>query len=111
VLEEFGFPRDSAALEPGSPTNYRDRFYASLFEQVERSSADGGPLRGSNVWTWAGQGRAQHFDAAWRDGDTHYTGDPPQEPQGLNSIFDTDESTLELLRRHAQGLRQPGGSH
>jgi mannan endo-1,4-beta-mannosidase len=107
VLEEFGFPRDGSALEPGSPTTYRDRFYASLFEQVERSSAAGGPLRGSNVWTWAGQGRAQHPDAVWRDGDTDYTGDPPQEPQGLNSIFDADASTLELLRRHARALQHP----
>ena len=106
VLEEFGFPRDGASLEPGSATTYRDRFFASLFEQVESSSAAGGALRGSNVWSWAGRGRAQHLDATWRDGDTHYTGDPPQEPQGLNSIFDADASTLELLRRHARGLQQ-----
>jgi mannan endo-1,4-beta-mannosidase len=105
VLEEFGFPRDNFALEPGSPTSYRDRFFASLFEQIESSSATGGPLCGSNAWSWAGRGRAQHLDAAWRDGDTSYTGDPPQEPQGLNSIFDADASTLELLRGHARALQ------
>jgi len=104
VLEEFGVPRDGAALEPGSPTIYRDRLYAALFERIEANAREGGPLSGSNVWTWAGQGRAQHPDGVWRDGDAQYTGDPPQEPQGLNSIFDVDASTLALLRAHAGAL-------
>jgi mannan endo-1,4-beta-mannosidase len=105
VLEEFGLPRDGASLQPGSATTFRDRFYAALFEQIERSTRAGGPLRGSNVWTWGGLGRAQHLDAKWRGGDSHYTGDPPQEPQGLNSIFDVDATTLDLLRTHARALQ------
>ncbi len=104
VLEEFGLPRDGAALEPGSPTTHRDRYYASIFAQIERSTGAGGPLCGSNVWTWGGFGRAQHPDGKWQAGDTHYTGDPPQEPQGLNSIFDVDASTLDVLRAHARAL-------
>jgi len=105
VLEEFGLPRDGGALTPGAPTHYRDRLYALVFDRVERSSSVGGPLVGSNVWSWGGFGRAAHDDARWRDGDTSYTGDPPQEPQGLNSIFDADVSTLALLREHAKALR------
>ena len=35
-----------------------------------------------------------------------FTGDPPSEAQGANSIFDTDISTLEVLRRHATALGQ-----
>ena len=92
-------------LEPGSATTHRDRYYASIFEQVERSTRAGGPLCGSNFWTWGGLGRAQHSDGKWQSGDTHYTGDPPQEPQGLNSIFDADASTLDVLRAHAGALR------
>lgn len=106
VLEEFGLPRDGAALEPGSPTSLRDRLYASLFEQIERSTGARGPLRGSNVWSWGGLGRAQHGDGKWSDGDRHYTGDPPQEPQGLNSIFDVDATTLDVLRAHARALQR-----
>jgi mannan endo-1,4-beta-mannosidase len=105
VLEEFGLPRDAGALKPGTPTQYRDRFYAFVFDRIEHSSRVGGPLVGSNVWSWGGFGRAAHDDANWRDGDTSYTGDPPQEPQGLNSIFDADTSTLALLREHAKALR------
>ena len=34
-----------------------------------------------------------------------FFGDPPQEPQGLNSVFDTDSSTLELIEKHAQKMK------
>jgi mannan endo-1,4-beta-mannosidase len=105
VLEEFGLPRDAGDLEPGSPTTYRDRFLAFVFQRVEKESKTGGPLVGSNLWGWGGLGRAAHPNRAWQAGDSSYTGDPPQEPQGLNSVFDLDKSTLELLRAHARRLR------
>jgi mannan endo-1,4-beta-mannosidase len=38
-------------------------------------------------------------------GDTSYVGDPPHEPQGWYSVFDSDESTLALIRAHAQAIR------
>jgi mannan endo-1,4-beta-mannosidase len=110
VLEEFGLPRDGASQTPGSPTTYRDRFCKYVFERIEASVEAGGPFIGSNVWTWGGFGRAAHPDREWRDGDTSYTGDPPQEPQGLNSIFDVDASTLGLLSAHAAKLRERQGA-
>ncbi len=104
VLEEFGLSRDAGSLEPGSPTTYRDRFYELVFDTIERSVESGGPFVGSNAWAWGGLGRAAHSDRQWQTGDTGYTGDPPQEPQGLNSIFDVDTSTLAILRAHARVL-------
>jgi mannan endo-1,4-beta-mannosidase len=104
VLEEFGLSRDDGSLEPGSPTTYRDRFYKLAFDAIERSLESRGPFVGSNVWAWGGHGRASRPLGQWRDGDTAYTGDPPQEPQGLNSIFDADASTLDVLRAHARAL-------
>ncbi|MCA8902593.1 MAG: hypothetical protein KDA53_15235 [Hyphomonas sp.] len=106
VLEEFGLPRDDGALEPGSPTVLRDRYFAGVFADVEESVAEGGPLMGTNFWTWGGLGRAEHADRAWRAGDRSYTGDPPQEPQGLNSVFSEDASTLAVIRTHAERLAQ-----
>ena len=108
VLEEFGLERDGGAFDPAAPTTLRDRFYAQVFGHVERSQAGGGPFAGTNFWTWGGDGRAQHADYRWRDGDTDYTGDPPQEAQGLNSVFAGDASTLALLRRHAGELERLG---
>ncbi|HEY6726088.1 MAG TPA: beta-mannosidase [Polyangiaceae bacterium] len=104
VLEEFGWPRDGAALHPVASTRSRDRFFRFVFDRVEKAAAAGRPLAGSNVWAWGGFGRAAHADMRWRHGDTSYIGDPPHEPQGWYSVFDTDASTLELLRAHAKAL-------
>lgn len=110
VLEEFGLSRDGGSLEPGSPTTYRDRFCQLVFDTIERDVQRGGPFIGSNVWSWGGHGRAARPDGQWRAGDTTYTGDPPQEPQGLNSIFDVDASTLARLRAHAHALAAPSAA-
>jgi mannan endo-1,4-beta-mannosidase len=104
VLEEFGIERDGGSFSLDDPTTWRDKFYSYVFSRIEVSSRNGGPFVGSNFWTWGGYGRAAHADAAWREGDASFTGDPPQEAQGLNSVFDTDATTLEVLRAHAEAL-------
>ncbi|HSC89723.1 MAG TPA: beta-mannosidase [Polyangiaceae bacterium] len=103
VIEEYGFPRDGG-FEPGSSTHFRDRFVRLILERVEQSAARDGALSGSQFWAWGGEGRAQHSDRWMRSGDTGYLGDPPHEPQGWYSVFDRDESTLELLGAHARRL-------
>lgn len=104
VLEEFGLERDGGTFSPGSPTTYRDTYFAEVFSLVETSVKNGGPLQGTNLWAWGGFGKAHHADYRWRGGDKHFTGDPPQEAQGLNSVLASDESTLRLIRQHAQAL-------
>jgi mannan endo-1,4-beta-mannosidase len=42
-------------------------------------------------------------------GDTFFVGDPPQEPQGANSVFDCDATTLEIIRAHAGALKTVAG--
>ena len=106
VIEEFGLPRDSGEISPDASTEFRDQFLQLVYDAVELDVAGTGPLAGTNVWSWGGFGRAQHEDGEWRSGDTSFTGDPPQEPQGLNSIFDTDISTLRIIRSHADSLAQ-----
>jgi mannan endo-1,4-beta-mannosidase len=104
VIEEFGFPRDGGSFEPGTPTTYKDRFYALIYGAVLDSARSGGPIAGSNFWAWGGEGRAQHADKAFAPGDTGYVGDPPHEPQGWYSVFDSDASTQALIRDHARTL-------
>ena len=100
VMEEFGLPRDSEFYAPGTPTTARDRYYSKILTLIYDSAAAGAPIAGTNVWGWGGEGRAMHPDFVWRPGDP-FTGDPPQEPQGLNSIFDVDTTTLTILNRNA----------
>lgn len=104
VLEEFGIERDGGDCSPGSSTHLRDRFFREIFGFIETQVKLDSPLVGSNFWGWGGLGRAQSADFIWRAGDP-FTGDPPQEPQGLNSIFSQDESTLKVLKSHARFMR------
>jgi mannan endo-1,4-beta-mannosidase len=104
VLEEFGVERDNADYRIESGTVYRDRIYSRFFDLVYRRAAEGAPIAGSNFWGWGGLGRARNADFIWRE-DDEFTGDPPQEPQGLNSVFDVDVSTLRILKEHAAAMQ------
>ncbi|MBP1646735.1 MAG: mannanase [Bacteroidetes bacterium] len=107
VMEEFGLARDSAACAPGSPTTARDRYFAKVFSVVYDSARAGSPLAGTNFWTWGGEGKAQHPDNMWRPGDP-FLGDPPQEPQGFNSVFYADTTTIRIIREHAFKMMRLG---
>ena len=103
-MEEFGLGRDNGEIRAGTPTSARDRYLTFLYRCVYDSARNGSPIAGSNIWTWGGEGSAQHQDGIWREGDP-FTGDPPQEPQGRNSIFTADTSTLAIIRQHALDMR------
>ncbi len=92
VLEEFGLPRDLHGFSPDESTVARDTYYANAFGQVLEHAGRLGPLAGCNIWAYAGEGRAAEGRIHWLPGDD-YLGDPPQEEQGLNSVFDTDSTT------------------
>ena len=98
VLEEFGFPRDNMSFLAGSPTSLRDKYYGAVFEKIENASKNGGVFAGCNFWAWGGYGRSQSDHVFWQEGDD-YLGDPAQEEQGLNSVFDID-STVGLVKQY-----------
>jgi mannan endo-1,4-beta-mannosidase len=93
VLEEFGLPRDHENYSPDSPTTARDDYFRRMFGQVAESCKAGRALQGANFWAWGGEGRAggEMKSAAG------LMGDPFSEPQGLNSVFDADKSTLAVI--------------
>lgn len=105
VIEEFGFPRDIATwadgtCRMGTPTHFRDLYYRSVFENIVAAKHDGGYLHGCNFWGWGGEAIPQHQQ--WQAGDP-YTGDPAQEDQGLNSVFNCDTTTIQLIEEiHAK---------
>lgn len=95
VLEEFGLPRDLHGFSPQESTVSRDTYYSNAFGQVLEQAGRLGCLAGCNIWAYAGEGRATEGHLHWLPGDD-YLGDPPQEEQGLNSVFDTD-STISVI--------------
>jgi mannan endo-1,4-beta-mannosidase len=105
VIEEFGFPRDGGSFDPGTTTTFKDRYYKLIYDAVLDSVRSGGPLQGANFWGWGGEGRAQHADHHFVRGDTSYLGDPPHEPQGWYSVFDTDASTQAVIRGYAAAVK------
>ena len=109
VLEEFGMERDGGSFDPESPTTWRDRFLSHLFSAVVDSAIAGSPMAGLNFWAWGGEGVAAHPDYFWKPGDS-FTGDPPQEAQGLNSVFSSDRSTLEVFENYNRALEEHMGS-
>jgi mannan endo-1,4-beta-mannosidase len=93
VLEEFGLPRDHETYSPGTPTTARDEYYRRMFAQVAESGQAGRALQATNFWAWAGEGRVSPA----KNSASVFLGDPPCEPQGLNSVFNTDKSTLAII--------------
>ena len=100
VLEEFGINRDGGSYSPSATTLYRDRFYTGIYGLLARRAAAGDAIAGSNFWAWNGAGRTHNADFMWRAGDA-FVGDPPQEPQGLYGVFDSDQSTIAIIAAHA----------
>ena len=101
VLEEFGLPRDHEKYSPDSPTAARDEYYRRMFDQVADSCRAGRALQAANFWAWAGEGRAADKMGTTANA---FTGDPFSEPQGLNSVFDTDTSTQAIIKAANQKL-------
>lgn len=93
VIEEFGYPRDGFQFGCATPTTARDEYYDYIFSMAMGDST----VRGCNFWGWGGEARPVHEQ--WQVGDP-YCGDPAQEAQGLNSVFDCDSSTLQIIRKH-----------
>jgi len=100
VMEEFGMERDSSALLPGTAVSARDNYYTSIFTLMTDTALAHGPFAGANFWAWGGEGRPANKNFVYKTGDP-FIGDPPQEGQGLNSIYNCDSSTTIIIRKYA----------
>jgi mannan endo-1,4-beta-mannosidase len=106
VMEEFGFVRDRETFSPDSAVTARNDFYGFVLKLVQDSIKAGSPMSGVNFWGWSGEGRAQKSDHKWKPGDTNFTADPYSEAQGLNSVYNTDKSTLYIISKVALELQE-----
>jgi len=69
---------------------YLDRLYSIVIIMMYWQAAI--------FWAWGGFGRATPGHVYWQRGD-EYLGDPAQEEQGLNAVFDIDP-TISLIREY-----------
>lgn len=99
VIEEFGLPRNGQSFDPISTTQWRDKYFESIFGLVRKIPEIGG----ANFWAFGGISRPIKGQLFWKTGD-EYMGDPPMEEQGLNSVFDSDKSTWAVIRAAAKRI-------
>ena len=104
VLEEFGFPRAQESLSKSSSVALRNQYYKAIFEKFRNEVNAKSPFAALNFWGYAGIAENNQKDGKWNLGDD-YTADPPQEPQGLNSVFSSDKETLELIKKYNELIK------
>ena len=105
VIEEFGYPRDGFKFKTGTPTDSRDAYFSHVFNILEKSEQNHAKLAGCNIWAWGGFAVPPLDHDYWFKGDD-YTGDPAMEQQGLNSVFMSDKSTIELIKEINMKLKR-----
>jgi mannan endo-1,4-beta-mannosidase len=101
VIEEFGLPRDHHSYDIDSPTTLRNIYYSKILNDWLASKRSGAMLAGVNFWAYGGLAKPVKGQIMWKAGD-EYMGDPPMEEQGLNTVFNSDKSTWELIDSFSQ---------
>ncbi len=104
VLEEFGLPRDLQSFDPATTTISRDKYYDVLFSLFNKSRKHKGSIAGCNFWAYGGLAKPISGQVFWKDGDD-FMGDPPQEEQGLNAVFNSDYSTWTVIKKYSQPIK------
>jgi mannan endo-1,4-beta-mannosidase len=106
VLEEFGMARDQRSMDPSSTTTQRDLYYAEAFKETLRYMNLNGAITGVNFWAWSGEARpTKPYGSLWRPGD-QLLGDPPHEEQGWYGVYNTDTTTLEVIKKYANEIQK-----
>jgi mannan endo-1,4-beta-mannosidase len=62
-------------------------------------------IAGCNFWAFGGIARPIPGQIFWKDGD-EFMGDPEGEEQGLNSVFDSDTSTWQLINKYVSLVKK-----
>ena len=98
VIEEFGLPRDKQSFDPSAPSSFRDKYYAKILAYIGNQPGGNSAVAGANFWAFGGAARPIRGQVFWKAGD-EYMGDPPMEEQGLNTVFDSDETTWKVISK------------
>jgi mannan endo-1,4-beta-mannosidase len=97
-MEEFGLDRDFSETAPLASVKARDEYFRTVLKIFTDNSEIDSPLGGVNVWAYGGYGKPASWEKVMYDPGA-FLGDPFGEPQGLNSVYISDTSTLNLLSK------------
>ena len=103
VLEEFGIGRDNGSFDINTSTKIRDEFYSIVFKSIYEYALIK-KASGTNFWAWSGEGRPKQYGDWWKNGDD-LTGDPPHELQGWYSVYNSDTSTLQVIKKYTSLMK------
>jgi mannan endo-1,4-beta-mannosidase len=106
VIEEFGLPRDEQSFSLAGTTYSRDKYYSFIFNVLASSVAKKDIIAGANFWAFGGIGRPSLKNGVWWQKGDDWVGDPPMEEQGLNTVFDSDTSTWNMIDSFAKRINQ-----
>lgn len=105
VLEEFGISRDNAGYEKQSSVNHRDMYFKDVFNILLKSVKSNSNFVGCNFWAWGGFGNV-NTPGVVSNNQMEFIGDPAHEPQGWYSVFESDTSTLQLIKHYNEALSE-----
>lgn len=98
VIEEFGLHRDENKFSSKSTTKNRDLYYKFIFEQGKKNN-----IAGYNFWGAFGLNENENSTGFMKKG-MAYSADPPQEEQGLYSVFMNDSNTWKMIKKFTSSL-------
>lgn len=98
VIGAFAYPRELNHTEVGTYTPSRDAFFNFVLNRLDDSHNKRGILAGASFYGWGGQGRSTAAEAPLS---TTLLADRPTEPQGRLSVYDSDSTTIALVRKYA----------
>lgn len=105
VLEEFGLSRDNNSYEIKASLKYRNQYFKFVFDQFIASLKDKNNFSGLNLWAYAGEGIPENPGEMWEIGNS-FIGDPPHELQGWYSIYNSDTTTINLIKTYINKLEK-----
>ncbi len=94
VIEEFGLHRDRNSFSPDTSVGNRNKYYAYIFQLGQANN-----INGYNFWGFAGVPANYNANGFMQKG-MPYSADPPQEEQGLYSVFMQDTSTWKMINSY-----------
>lgn len=103
VLEEFGISRDYLDYTNQSSVNHRNTYFKDIFKILLNNIKNQTHFVGCNFWAWGGLGRV-NTPGEVSNNNMEFIGDPGHEPQGWYSVFESDATTLQLIKDYNRAL-------